>query len=146
GEFPEFLKFLRDDPQFYAKTPQELLNRAAWIAKVFDGKSSQYFGYLPRMRFTIKPVPGDLAPFYTSGRGGPGIYLVNTYDLPHRPNRPLHRRRRQRPVSGNGIAGGGRVQLSLGSAVHRAGAGGHAIAERIRRPCPRPAPDCDVLA
>ena len=53
GEFPAFLKFLRDDPQFYAKTPQELLNRAAWIAKVFDGKSSQYFGYLPRMRFAI---------------------------------------------------------------------------------------------
>jgi uncharacterized protein (DUF885 family) len=85
GEFPAFVQFLCDDPQFYAKTPQELLNRAAWIAKVFDGKSSQYFGYLPRMRFTIKPVPPDLAPFYTSGRGGPGIYLLNTYDLPHRP-------------------------------------------------------------
>jgi len=85
GDFPAFLQFLRDDPQFYAKTPQELLNRAAWIAKVFDGKSSQYFGYLPRMRFTIKPVPADSAPFYTSGRGGPGIYLLNTYDLPHRP-------------------------------------------------------------
>ena len=85
GEFPEFLKFLRDDPQFYAKTAQDLLNRAAWIAKVFDAKSSQYFGYLPRMRFAIKPVPDDLAPFYTSGRGGAGIYLLNTYDLPHRP-------------------------------------------------------------
>jgi Uncharacterized protein conserved in bacteria len=33
GEFPAFVQFLRDDPQFYAKTPQELLNRAAWIAK-----------------------------------------------------------------------------------------------------------------
>ncbi|MBV9570246.1 MAG: DUF885 family protein [Alphaproteobacteria bacterium] len=85
GDFPAFQQFLRSDPQFYAKTPQELLNRAAWIAKVFDGKASQYFGYLPRARFTIKPVPDDLAPFYTSGRGGPGIYLVNTYDLPHRP-------------------------------------------------------------
>ena len=85
GDFPAFLQFLRTDPQFYAKSPQELLNRAAWIAKVFDGKSSQYFGYLPRMRFTIKPVPADLAPFYTSGRGGPGLYLLNTYDLPHRP-------------------------------------------------------------
>src|SRR5574338_546209 len=61
GEFPEFLKFLRTDSQFYAKTPQDLLNRAAWIAKVFDGKSSQYFGYLPRMRFTIKPVPDEKA-------------------------------------------------------------------------------------
>jgi uncharacterized protein (DUF885 family) len=85
GDFPAFLKFLRDDPQFYAKTPQELLDRAAWICKLFDGKASQYFGYLPRMRFTIKPVPPDLAPFYTSGRGGPGVYLLNTYDLPHRP-------------------------------------------------------------
>jgi len=85
GDFQAFLKFLRDDPQFYAKTPQELLNRAAWIAKVFDAKSSQYFGFLPRMRFAIKPVPPDLAPFYTSGRGGAGIYLLNTYDLPHRP-------------------------------------------------------------
>jgi uncharacterized protein (DUF885 family) len=84
GDFPGFLKFLRTDPQFYAKTPEELLMRAAYIAKDFDGKASQYFGYLPRMRFGIVPVPPDQAPFYTSGRGGPGTYLVNTYDLPSR--------------------------------------------------------------
>jgi uncharacterized protein (DUF885 family) len=85
GDLPAFLEFLRIDPQFYAKTPEELLMRAAWIAKRFDGKASLFFGYLPRMRFTIRPVPEDLAPFYTSGRGGPGVYLVNTYDLPSRP-------------------------------------------------------------
>ncbi|NWK97849.1 DUF885 domain-containing protein [Sphingobium lactosutens] len=85
GDLPAFLTFLRTDPQFYAKTPQELLNRAAWIAKSFDGKASQYFGRMPRMRFAIKPVPDDIAPFYTGGRGGPGIYLVNTYNLPSRP-------------------------------------------------------------
>ena len=85
GDFPAFLKFLRTDPRFYAKTPEELLMRAAWIAKRFDGKAAQYFGYLPRARFAIKPVPDDLAPFYTAGRGGPGVYLVNTYDLPSRP-------------------------------------------------------------
>lgn len=85
GDFPAFLEFLRKDPQFYAKTPEELLMRAAWIAKRFDGKASEYFGLLPRARFAIKPVPDDLAPFYTSGRGGPGVYLVNTYNLPGRP-------------------------------------------------------------
>ena len=85
GDFPAFLKFLRSDPQFQAKTPEELLMRAAWIAKRFDGKASQYFGLLPRARFAIKPVPEDLAPFYTAGRGGPGTYLLNTYDLPNRP-------------------------------------------------------------
>ena len=85
GDFPAFLAFLRKDPQFYAKTPEELLMRAAWIAKRFDGKASQYFGQLPRARFAIRPVPDDLAPFYTSGRGGPGVYLLNTYNLPNRP-------------------------------------------------------------
>ena len=85
GYFPAFLAFLRSDPQFQAKTPRELLMRAAWIAKRFDGKASQYFGMLPRARFTIEPVPDDLAPFYTAGRGGPGLYLLNTYDLPSRP-------------------------------------------------------------
>ncbi|HEY1707054.1 MAG TPA: DUF885 family protein [Rhizomicrobium sp.] len=85
GDFPAFLKFLRSDPQFYAKTPEELLMRAAWIAKRFDGKAATYFGYLPRARFTIVPVPPDIAPFYTSGRGGNGVYLLNTYNLPQRP-------------------------------------------------------------
>ncbi len=84
GDLPAFLHFLRTDPQFYAKTPQDLLMRAAFISKEFDGVASQYFGYLPRERFAIKPVPAEIAPFYTSGRGGPGVYLVNTYDLPSR--------------------------------------------------------------
>ncbi len=85
GDFPAFLAFLRKDPQFQAKTPEELLMRAAWIAKRFDGKASQFFGQLPRARFAIRPVPDDLAPFYTAGRGGPGVYLLNTYNLPSRP-------------------------------------------------------------
>lgn len=85
GDLKAFLHFLRTDPQFYPKTPNELLYRAAWIAKTFDGKASQFFGRMPRSRFAIKPVPDDIAPFYTGGRGGPGIYLVNTYDLPSRP-------------------------------------------------------------
>ena len=85
GDFAAFLKFLRSDPQFYAKTPDELMMRAAWIAKKFDGKASTYFGFLPRSRFAIVPVPPDLAPFYTSGRGGPGQYLLNTYKLETRP-------------------------------------------------------------
>jgi uncharacterized protein (DUF885 family) len=84
GTLPEFLHFLRTDPQFYAKTPEELLMRAAFISKEFDRVSSDYFGYLPRRRFGIKPVPAEIAPFYTSARGGPGVYLVNTYDLPAR--------------------------------------------------------------
>ena len=85
GDFPAFLVFLRADAQFQAFSAQDLLMRAAWIAKKFDGKASQYFGLLPRARFAIKPVPDDIAPFYTAGRGGPGLFLLNTYNLPSRP-------------------------------------------------------------
>ncbi len=85
GDLPAFNNFLRTDPQFYVTKPQDLLDRAAWTAKEFDGKASQYFGRLPRSRFGIIPVPDDIAPFYTGGRGGPGVYLVNTWNLPSRP-------------------------------------------------------------
>ncbi|MBB3226586.1 uncharacterized protein (DUF885 family) [Luteibacter sp. Sphag1AF] len=85
GSFPEFLTFLRTDPQFYARTPDELLMRTAWVAKQVDAKLGRYFGLLPRQRFAIEPVPADIAPYYTSGRGGADVYLVNTYDLPSRP-------------------------------------------------------------
>ena len=33
GDFPAFLTFLRTDPQFYAKTPHELLAEASYLAK-----------------------------------------------------------------------------------------------------------------
>ena len=85
GSFADFLHFLRTNPQFYAKTPQELLDKTAWVAKEVDGQVGKFFGHLPRERFTIEPVPADIAPYYTSGRGGPDVYLVNTYDLPSRP-------------------------------------------------------------
>ena len=85
GDLAMFLKSLRADPKFYVTTAQALLDRAAWIAKTFDAKAADWFGRLPRRRFAIVPVPDDIAPFYTAGRGGPGVYLVNTYDLPSRP-------------------------------------------------------------
>jgi uncharacterized protein (DUF885 family) len=80
-----FQQMLRTDPRFYAKTPDALLKDAAWIAKRFDGKASTWFGHLPRGRFAIRPVPAAIAPFYTAGRGGADVYLLNTYDLPSRP-------------------------------------------------------------
>jgi uncharacterized protein (DUF885 family) len=85
GDFPAFLAYLRTDPKFYVKDPQDLLNRAAWIAKRVDGKLPAFFGWLPRSRFGIEPVAPDIAPFYTSARGGTNTYLLNTYDLPSRP-------------------------------------------------------------
>lgn len=85
GSFPEFLQFLRTDPQFYAKTPDELLMFASYVAKRVDGRIGQTIGLLPRRRFTIIPVPDALAPFYTAGRGGLDSCQMNTHNLRSRP-------------------------------------------------------------
>ncbi|MGJ8477558.1 DUF885 domain-containing protein [Sphingobium yanoikuyae] len=85
GSFAEFLEFMRTDPQFYAKTPRELLSYSAYVTKKMDGKLKDTFNNLPRYRFTILPVPDEIAPIYTSGRGGLESCLMNTYDLPSRP-------------------------------------------------------------
>src|SRR5690606_14546898 len=85
GSLQEFIAFLRSDPRFYAKTPEELLSKAAWIAKQIDGQLKHVLGTLPRYRFTILPVAADIAPNYTSARGGLDACWFNTYDLPSRP-------------------------------------------------------------
>ena len=85
GSFEEFLRYLRTDPKFYARTPRELLAHASYVAKKVDGQLKHVFGTLPRYRFTILPVPDDIAPIYTSGRGGLDACLFNTYDLASRP-------------------------------------------------------------
>jgi uncharacterized protein (DUF885 family) len=85
GDMPAFLKFLRTDPQFYPKTPYELLAKSSYVAKRMDAKLPETIGFLPRRRFAILPVPPALAPIYTGGRGGLEACLMNTYDLPSRP-------------------------------------------------------------
>jgi uncharacterized protein (DUF885 family) len=93
GSFEEFLHFLRTDPQFYAETEEELLMRAAWIAKRADDQMPGFFRNLPRLPYGVRPVPASMAPTYTTGRywrgdldqGVAGGYMVNTYRLDQRP-------------------------------------------------------------
>lgn len=92
GSFADFLKFLRTDDQFYAKTPQELLNYASWLSKKAEGQLPKLFNKLYTMPFTVEPVPASIAPNYTGGRyvdgswpsKRAGIYWVNTYNLKSR--------------------------------------------------------------
>ena len=93
GDFKAFLEFLRTDPRFYAKTPEELLERASWICKRMDGKLPSLFKTLPRLPYGVAPVPAEIAPKFTGGRyveapagsTQPGYFWVNTYQLDHRP-------------------------------------------------------------
>ncbi len=92
GSFQDFLKFLRTDEQFYAKTPKELLMIARDMAKRADEQLPRFFKTLPRKPYGVAPVPDAIAPKYTGGRyvgteknsTDPGYYWVNTYDLPSR--------------------------------------------------------------
>ena len=84
GSMAEFFQFLRTDPQFYAKTPRELLSYATYVSKKADLKLGETIGFLPRRRHGILPVPEALAPIYTGGRGGLDACLMNTYNLPAR--------------------------------------------------------------
>jgi len=93
GSFKDFLTFLRTDPEFYAKTPDELMDKAKTVAAKLDAILPDYFGKLPEHWYNVEPVPAAIAPGYTSGRyvegdpeeNRPGIYLVNTYSLDQRP-------------------------------------------------------------
>ena len=85
GTLAEFITFLRTDPQFVANTPDELMGVSAYTAKRVDDKIGDYFGFLPRYRFGIRPVDPAIAPFYTAGRGGLEYCQINTHDLPSRP-------------------------------------------------------------
>lgn len=92
GDFAAFLHFLRTDPQFFAKTPRELLAEASYWSKKVDGLLPRYFGILPRKPYGVAPVPADIAPTYTAGRYAgsgdptrPSYYWVNTSLLDQRP-------------------------------------------------------------
>jgi uncharacterized protein (DUF885 family) len=85
GTMAEFFHFLRTDPQFYAKTPRELLSYSAYVSKKADWKLGETIGFLPRRRHGIVPVPDAIAPIYTGGRGGLEACMMNTYNLPARP-------------------------------------------------------------
>ena len=84
GSFPDFLTFLKTDPQFVAKTPYELLAKTTFIINKVNGKLGETIGLLPRYRFTILPTPAAIAPFGTGGNGGLDSCVFNTYNLPAR--------------------------------------------------------------
>lgn len=80
-----YLDFLKNSPEFYATTPKELLMHASWVARRAEAKLHLFFNKLPRQRFAIEAVPDSIAPSFPMGTGAPGLYLLNTYNLPARP-------------------------------------------------------------
>lgn len=93
GNFAAFQRFLRTDRQFYARTPEDLIEHASEVAKRADGQLPRLFGTLPRLSYGIRVIPaeqaeGSTTAYYTQGSaalGQSGTYWVNTTHLDQRP-------------------------------------------------------------
>jgi uncharacterized protein (DUF885 family) len=88
-----FITRMRTDPQYFAKTPEELMRAASRQAKIIDGKMPGLFGKLPRLPYGVKEIPaetaeGNTTAYYSGGSPASGIagfYYVNTSKLDQRP-------------------------------------------------------------
>lgn len=93
GDFQAFLGKLREDPQFYATTPEQLQKEVAFVLKVMDGHLPKLFKTLPRTPYGIRTVPEYIAPKTTTAYYQPpagdgsdaGYYYINVYNLKSRP-------------------------------------------------------------
>lgn len=88
-----FIQDLRTNPIHFATTPEALMQATARVTRQIDGHMPRLFGTLPRLPYTIREIPAEIAPgtttaYYNQGSpesGIAGTYYVNTSKLDQRP-------------------------------------------------------------
>tara|TARA_B100001250_G_scaffold259144_2_gene223132 strand:+ start:9417 stop:11183 length:1767 start_codon:yes stop_codon:yes gene_type:complete len=93
GSFQDFLKFLREDPQFYYDNEEDLLQAYLATSKRADAELVSLFSLLPRTPYGVRQIPMESAPDTTTAYYmGPspdglraGYYYVNLYKPETRP-------------------------------------------------------------
>jgi uncharacterized protein (DUF885 family) len=93
GTLDQFLGFIRSDPRFYYKSPEELMAAYEKAARGIEPQLPKLFGRLPKTPFGIRAIPEASAPTTTTAYyqppsldgSRPGNYYVNLYKPETRP-------------------------------------------------------------
>jgi len=92
GSLQDFFKFMQDDPRFSFKSEEALLTHYRALEAKINKKIPEQFSLIPKSPFEIRAVEPFRAEsaaggqYYPPSEDGsrPGIFYVNTYDLPTR--------------------------------------------------------------
>ena len=94
GDMRAFFQFLRTDPQFYFETEEEIVKAYDDLRDVINPLLDPVFDVKTDADYVVRPVEAfraksmAAAQYFPGTPDGsrPGVFYINTYDLPSRPN------------------------------------------------------------